>query len=71
MTEFQRELLKEREKISFHYEKSDINIQLKEEKENNVLKKILYIQLEFLYFFDSSLINPEELKQDFLEKNIQ
>lgn len=70
MTDFQRELLKDREKVSFHYEKSEVNIQVVEETVNETLKNILNISLEFYYFFDSSLIDIEEVKQNLIDKKI-
>lgn len=64
MTDFQREILKYREKISFHYEKSDIKIQIIEEK------NLLIINLDYYYYFDTSLIDISKIRESFLEKNI-
>lgn len=70
MTDLQRELLKEREKVSFHYQKSNVKIQIIEEEKNTQIKNQLYIKLEYHYFFDSSLINLEDLKQSLIDKKI-
>ena len=61
MTDFQREILKERENIFFHYEKSDINIKLTEEIDGDDIKKLIYINPIYYYYFDLSRLEKESL----------
>ena len=70
MTDFQREILKTRELVSFHYEKSDVKIEGIEEELNGQIHHTLLINLYFDYYFDTSLINVEEIKEDLIENNI-
>ncbi len=70
MTDFQREILKERDKIYFHYEKSDVSIQMSEVEINNEIKEVLNINLEYIYYFDSSLINLNDVIQGIINKGI-
>lgn len=64
MTDFQREILKYRDKVSFHYKKSDINIQILEDK------NLLIISLNYYYYYDYSLVDIIKIRQEFIEKKI-
>ena len=68
MTDFQREILKTRELVSFHYEKSDVKIEGIEEELNGQIHHTLLINLYFDYYFDTSLINVEEIKEFLLSE---
>lgn len=65
MTDFQRELLKGREKLLFYYDRSDISIKI-EDEENDL--ETLNINLKYNYHFDLSSINIAEFKENLKEK---
>ena len=70
MTELQKEILKERDRVSFHYENSEVIVQINEDEKNIDSSHSLLFILKYYYFFDSSMLDLVNFKQNLIGKKV-